>query len=322
MIYLVGTPPDAETAFDTAKRLASKKQKHAINCLELMLGVLTGALDSHKYQTFLVLGQHDTGIDYTEFVARAEQLSTIEPYIDNQQFLLTHNGNEFRLKPFGLLDVFRFDNSSPPNSGNIAVAKANIVQQTSFLREKTEALERLINKDDINEYQLQTFLKSHPQFLLGNEWQALHTQVILETEEAQETDFFMETVDSQFTDISDLKKTNQKPIVNSKNHRGVFSSALTNALNQLREYRNYFDDRDKQREFHEKYGFNAFHPHISVIIGRSHDFENYEKRMSIQNAYKSLKLLAYKDIINNAKRRQIITDQILSMPDGVNPANI
>jgi len=138
MCFAVGNPPDARTAFYVAKKLASKKRKPMINCLELMLGVLKAALDSFKYLTMLVFIQQNSDINYTDLMARAGQLHSIEPYIDNQQFLLTYDGKKFRIQPFSLLDVFRFDNSGLPESDNIIVTKANIVHRVSFLRELTK----------------------------------------------------------------------------------------------------------------------------------------------------------------------------------------
>jgi hypothetical protein len=180
-------------------------------------------------------------------------------------------------------------------------------------------METIINKGDVEEYSLQTLLESHPQFPFATKWQMLETRIILEAEEAQETGFFLETVDSQLS-VVDPIKPDKKRALGSKNHQGVYSLSLVNTLSLLREYQDYLYDRNKRQEFHEKYGFSEFRPRLAGIIRRKHDLDSYESQMSIQDEYKNLRSLTYEDIVNRVKRRRVMTDQILSIPDEVNPA--
>ena len=233
MCLVVGNAPDARAAFDIARKLASKKRKPTINCLELMLCVLKGALDSFRYLTMMVFIRHDNDINYADLIARADQLYSIEPYIDNQQFLLAYDGRKFRIQSFSLLDVFHFDSSGLPESGNIMATKANIVHHTSFLSERTEEMETIINKGDVDEYSFQTLLEPYPQFPFADKWQMLETRIILEAEEAQETGFFLETVDSRLN-VIDLIRPNKGHAHGSRNHQGGDSSSLVRTLSLLR----------------------------------------------------------------------------------------
>jgi hypothetical protein len=319
MCFVAGNPPHVRTAFDIAKRLANKKRKPTINCLELMLGVLIGALDSFKYLAMTVFAQHNNDINYTDLVARANQLHSVEPYIDNQQFLLTYDGKKFRMQPFSLLDMFHFDSSGLRESGSTTVTKANIVHHTGFLGEIADEMETIINGGDIEGASLQRLLESPPLFSFVNDWQMPETKVTLEAEEAQEADFSLETVDSQSTAVEPTKP-NKKCALDPKNHQGGDPLPVVNTLSLLREYQDYFRDRNRRREFHERYGFNEFCPRLAGIIGRSHELDSYESQMSIQDVYQKVRLLTYGDVVNRAKRRRIIIDQILSMPDKVSPA--
>ena len=112
----------------------------------------------------------------------------------------------------------------------------------------------------MDERRLQSFFETHPHFLLGAEYKRLHSQVVMESQEGSLIpDFFLEKLDSNFADIVDLKKPNAKLVVGAKNRRG-FSAALTNALNQLRVYRDFFENTARRKQFHDAYGFTAFRP--------------------------------------------------------------
>jgi hypothetical protein len=119
-------------------------------------------------------------------------------------------------------------------------------------------------------------------------------------------DFFAERVGTTFADIIELKTPSAKLVSGPKGRKG-FASALTRALNQVRVYRNYFDDTARRHLFHERYGFEAFRPAITVVIGRSSDYLNHMDRITIEDEYRNLQLLTYDDILLRAKQLAVIT---------------
>jgi len=74
----------------------------------------------------------------------------------------------------------------------------------------------------------------------------------------------------------------------------------------VRVYRNYFDDAGRRRLFHQKYGFEAFRPAITVVIGRSSDYLDEIERIEIEDEYRNLKLLTYDDILLRAKQLAVM----------------
>ncbi|HKC62526.1 MAG TPA: Shedu anti-phage system protein SduA domain-containing protein, partial [Pyrinomonadaceae bacterium] len=78
------------------------------------------------------------------------------------------------------------------------------------------------------------------------------------------------------------------------------------ALNQLREYRDFFEDKENRKIFHKKYGVNAYRPKIVVIIGRSQDFYNEIERKRIADEYSHLEVITYDEILNRARASGIV----------------
>lgn len=228
----------------------------------------------------------------------------VEPYADSYPMLLISDGSKTHVRNFNYLNSYRYAedvNGSP--------CKVSTFTGPGILSwDDVMELEQLINQSHVTEYDIQVWMERHPQLLLGTDYDCLHSQVSLLDDSGDELipDFFAQRFDTGLADIIELKKPSARIIAGKKRRRG-FSAAMTQALNQVREYRNYFDDAANRRAFHADFGFDAFRPTICVVIGRSSDFVNSVERIEIEDEYKNLKLMTYDDIVRRAKRMAIVT---------------
>lgn len=169
-----------------------------------------------------------------------------------------------------------------------------------------DEFEALINRVNTTEWDLQRFFIQHPSFLLGSNYARLHSQIGLVRDDGTRMipDFFLERPGTAFADIVDLKKPSAKLVSGPRDRRGLAAS-LTRALNQVREYREYFEVSATRREFHRRHGFHAYRPAIMVVIGRSVDYLDHLERVRIEGEYKNLQIVTYDDLLNRAKRAAV-----------------
>jgi hypothetical protein len=228
--------------------------------------------------------------------------NTVEPYIENRRFALISDQQGVHLRQFDYLNSYGCRDERGQVGCKINLCSGGGVIAPSHVEE----FDSLINRSDVSEYDVQKFFEAHPSFLLGSQYHRLHSQVALTSDTGTKLipDFFAERVGTTFADIIELKKPSEKLVSGSGSRRGMAVS-VTRALSQLREYRNYFDDISRRREFHRRYGFEAFRPAIIVVIGRSSSYLDQLERISIEDEYKHLQLLTYDDILLRAKRMTI-----------------
>lgn len=226
----------------------------------------------------------------------------VEPFIEDTRLVFIPGSRRIHLRQFDYGNTYVCSEED-----GVVGCKINTCVGAGLIRwSDIEAFESLINRSDVTELDLQLFFEKHPRFLLGAQYQRLHSQVVLVNDDGQELipDFFAERVGTSFADIIELKKPSEKLVVGPTNRRGLASS-ITRALNQVRVYRNYFDDANRRRLFHRHYGFEAFRPVITVVIGRSSDYLNHMERIVIEDEYRNLELLTYDDILLRAKQLAI-----------------
>lgn len=228
---------------------------------------------------------------------------TLEPYTDRQQILLTFDQGLIRAKSFALLDGYKYEER------NISPERIIVQIGTSlpFITSNTfNEFQDLINWKEVSERHIQQFLETHPEFLLGDQYNALHSQLILDRGDKGSLipDFFAELPYEKQFDLIDLKKPNEQLIVGTKNRRG-FSSAVHSAINQLREYRDYFDDSRQRKNFYEKYGLRGWKPRIAVIIGRNPIGPGYDTFIRARRTIFDADIVTYDDIMERAKRRTL-----------------
>lgn len=241
----------------------------------------------------------------TEFRLRQEinRYRALEPFSDNQKIALSFDGGRIRVRTFGLLDGYEYESRT-------VGPEQLIVQLTTpsafVLKSTLDEFEELINWQAVSERDIHRFINKHPELLLGDQYAQLHSELILDAGDQGQLipDFFAELTTSDYVDIIDLKKPNEKLLAGRKNRRG-FSAAVNSAIYQLRAYRDYFDDSRRRKEFYSRHGLHAFRPRIAVIIGRTPPYTEAESFIESKRSVADAEVVTYDEIIERARRRLI-----------------
>ena len=173
-------------------------------------------------------------------------------------------------------------------------------------------LEHLINSPNIEESSLQDFFERYPSFLLGAEYSSAFPHLtLLDAKGKMIPDFVLSRIDTNLCDIMDIKLPTAR-IVTGQERRRQFSRELKDAIAQLREYHDYFDDSKHRDSFLQRYSLEAYKPNISVVIGRASEFRNNIERQKIQRDT-AVRIVTYDDILCMARRRIAVNRGILKV---------
>jgi energy-coupling factor transporter ATP-binding protein EcfA2 len=145
-----------------------------------------------------------------------------------------------------------------------------IFRLSRFWRSQLEEFEALINNPNVRESEIQYFFEQYPEFLKGIDYDKVVAHPILERAEDEGNlipDFILQPTDKTFADIVDLKLPSE-PIIVGRKDRLHFSAAVSEAIAQVREYRDYFEDPLRRKTVLQRYGLTSYRPSVSVIIGR------------------------------------------------------
>ena len=233
--------------------------------------------------------------NYTRIDVSPEDLNALKKAValgglDTLQYLITLTDGKIQILPSQREGIFRLSLADHPSGELIIAAPFVIANATrSYIRDEIEEFESLINSPFSNEYDIQKFIESHPKFLLGQDYQRLHPQVVLERKEQGSLipDFLLQPFNKDFCDIVELKLPNA-PLIVGKKDRQRFSSAIAEASAQLKTYRDYFDDSNQRKAIRERYGITAFRPKLAVIVGKAAEVDDVTyKTDSIEPGYKS-----------------------------------
>lgn len=261
------------------------------------------------YGNFFHMILNNKGVTLENLESEVRKIRHFEPFVERVNYCLSIEKEKYVIRPFNFFTACGlFHNEVNPDERIYLAKIQRPLKLPLFFAEELEELNWLINNPHSTEHDLQRFFERYPKFLLGTEYKDLHSQVILTSDDrsALIPDFLLERIGSNYCDIIDLKKPNARLLTGPRNRRG-FTRHLTMALNQLREYRNYFDDLANRNAFHKKYGLQAYRPRIMVIIGRSRDFYNEMERTTVSDEYRNIQVLTYDDIAARAKRMALVS---------------
>ncbi|MCY3762500.1 MAG: DUF4263 domain-containing protein [Gemmatimonadetes bacterium] len=262
--------------------------------------------DDGDYRATINIGE-----EFAKLVSDLSSLELLDPSHYLTQFALyLDSKGRVRIRPFGVVatgvhgphfldedSVYRF--------------RSNILQpvkslRTSITEESIEELEHLVNSDKFPESEFQRFFEVHPDFLLGQSYQAIHPQLVLSSQENRELipDFFLEPLESRFCDLLELKIPYQKLVTRLQNSRRTrFRAFVNEAAAQLKEYQKFFDERGQRTQFHKKYGLEAYKPKMFLVAGRTHHFDSDVERKELNQLLpRDLELWTYDDLLLRAKR--------------------
>lgn len=240
--------------------------------------------------------QHEFAQEFSHSIRRWR---ITEPNCGDQQFLLFHDGRQYRVRPFGVWGVQRLSDLPSPVDG-IWISRGNVLQPVSRFQESSmEEIEYLINTGS-PEKEFQHFFERNPEFLLvlGN-YQGLHPQLILHEDSGERLipDFFLERIDSDMCDICDLKRPTAA-LVRRQERRERFGDVVMEGVAQLERYRNWFEDSQHRSVFRRKYGLTAYRPRVVLIIGRRADFFSEVERLRLAGLLSShVDVRTYDDVL-------------------------
>lgn len=175
----------------------------------------------------------------------------------------------------------------------------------SALKDAIDEFSFLINQPNIPEDKIHKFLESHPKFLLGSRYKTLRSKVQLKREDKKPLipDFILEPIlPHDLWKIVELKVPDVRIIKTPKNRAG-FNMEILNAVNQVKEYRNYFNN-PVYRQRLKDIGIMAYKPSLSVIIGL--DYRNLSNEEVIDTkelfAPYGLEVMTFNDLLELAKK--------------------
>jgi len=249
----------------------------------------------------LISGLLQSGLSPQELFPR------LSPHISQEltNMLLVPTPAGFRAVPAVLLPSQQVITPSSvvlPTAPYVIIPKVRL-----FWREQIEQFEELLNDENAPERKYQAFFERNPHFLKGLDYSQVIPHPVLERTEREGVlipDFFLQPLESRFADILDLKIPTAKLITGTKN-RHRFSAAVHEAIAQVREYRDYFEDPYKRQLVAQKYGLTAYRPTVSVVIGRSPVEITEEKlRQIIDTTPRELRIITYDQLL--AKMRRLV----------------
>jgi hypothetical protein len=164
----------------------------------------------------------------------------------------------------------------------------------------------------------QRFFEAHPELIQRDAFSAVFAKPTLRLPEAPgrfyQPDFVMKprtgaSVGTNW-EILDLKLPDD-PLVTSGAFHPAFSSKLTRAVQQLRDYREYFSRHDTKDELIARFGYQPLHPRVAVLIGRRDRAEGLERAQG--SAALDVDVITYDDIVEFEESRLVLQAQLAGL---------
>lgn len=194
---------------------------------------------------------------------------------------------------------------TPSNEILTAFPYVYLSKVNSFWRSQLEDFERLLNDKDSKESHFQNFFERNPEFLMGLKYDHILAQPVLERTPNEGNlipDFFLAPIGKSYADILDLKLPKEKLIVGKKD-RKRWSSSIHEAIAQIREYRDFFENPIRRGKVRERYGLTAYRPKAIVVIGRDTSEFPEEKLKQIEETTPNfVKITTYDQLLIQMKR--------------------
>jgi len=162
-----------------------------------------------------------------------------------------------------------------------------------------EELEALINSPDVSERELQIFFEAHPHFLSTSHTALPQVRLTTDGGNLLIPDFILKPIVAQQRDsrweVFDLKLPQAK-LLAGKGSRARLSSKVMDAIRQLRDYKEHFENSENAREIGALLGHALKRPKLGVLIGRlaNRDPEALERE---QQYHADVKIVTYDEIL-------------------------
>lgn len=172
--------------------------------------------------------------------------------------------------------------------------------------ESIDTLDKMINRDDLSENDLQRFFESNPQFMVGDQYANIVPQAILEPDHRRvnwRLDFMLSPVNqNEFAKIVELKMPDAKVIKREQSGHYNFYSEFNRSINQLKDYGRAFDSESTRQRFRERYGLEIFAPKLQLVIGRRWDVENVHT-MLLKQKVEDVEIVDWDSLIDKIKTK-------------------
>jgi hypothetical protein len=212
--------------------------------------------------------------DFTVEKARTRALEEFNVY------LATHIHQQFKI---GLIDERR--------------------KTIDTMTRKIANFEKLISKAELDEKaDLQSYFESNPEFLFfGTKYRKIFPHITLKREGKSNLipDFLLEHVTDGYCDILDIKLPDKK-LLAGRDERRRFSYEVEDAIAQVSEYREYFNDPSNRENIEKTHGIKIYKPNILVLVGDSTNID-VEELIRIRDRRKDGEVITYSDIVRQMK---------------------
>ena len=184
-------------------------------------------------------------------------------------------------------------------------AIANPVIKLVSMSNVLDEFNLLLNSES-KEQELEEFLSEHYRFLFGEKYDCIMTQLWLKFPELdignsnRRLDVFKRNSVSSDWELFELKRPSVQ-LAKSVRDVPVFTSEVTNAIAQVRNYKHLLAQDSVRRKF-EKEGIEYFEPEIHLVIGKRPEISNVQWRRIVSDE-SSLKILTYDEIYKSAEAR-------------------
>ena len=180
-----------------------------------------------------------------------------------------------------------------------------IIKKILDADDKLAEFNQLIN-EDTPESVLEDFLYTYYELIFGDKYDTLSTQVWLNFPEfdignrSRRLDIVMRNSTSKDWEIFELKRSSVK-LTKAKTDVPMLASAVTNAITQLRNYRDILKRDTVKRAFAAE-GIEYYNPTFNLVIGKRPNLPQKQWEWLLAQ-HKDLNILTYGDLFDSAKSR-------------------
>ncbi len=170
-----------------------------------------------------------------------------------------------------------------------------------------ELFEALINSPDVQELDLQRFFEENPHFLAPTKlMQPLpHVSLVDNCGKVLVPDFVIKPIVAAQRDsnwqVLDLKHPQAKLLAGRSNHKR-FSQDVMKAINQVKDYKDYFENPAHASVVTESLGQPLRHPRLGVLIGRMPTNSDMEPLENAQAREPEVRIVTYDEILETQKQ--------------------
>lgn len=229
--------------------------------------------------------------------------------LDNLGLLVTYDHGRYRVGPAltprakNVEGEFYFGPSDQRKRG-----KYYTLDRDNFgIQYEIEKFEALINDPGVKEGDLQKFFEENPHFLIATRLMQALPHVSLHDKDGKllVPDFLLKPIvafqrDSNW-EVLDLKLPQAKLLAGPSNHIR-FSQDVMKAINQVKDYKDYFENPMNAQTVGALLGHALKHPKLGVLIGRMPSSGEVEALEIAQSREPGVKIVTYDEILETQKK--------------------